>query len=75
MLKKDTGGLPILPELCRDCDADKPAAAALIRFFTADVAATSAAPRRRPAPHGVDEGRHGRARHGRYWAEDGQRRG
>ncbi|WP_405918330.1 MULTISPECIES: DUF6300 family protein [unclassified Streptomyces] len=33
-IKKDTFGQPIHLELCKICDANQPAAAALIRFFT-----------------------------------------
>ncbi|MGW3664799.1 DUF6300 family protein [Streptomyces sp. NPDC005141] len=34
MPKKDAAGRPVELELCRTCDADQPAAAALIRFLT-----------------------------------------
>ncbi|MFJ9590400.1 DUF6300 family protein [Streptomyces acidicola] len=34
MPKDDEDGRPIHLELCEACDADKPAAGALIRFFT-----------------------------------------
>ncbi|WP_432190647.1 DUF6300 family protein [Streptomyces sp. Tue6028] len=34
MPMKDAFGQPIELELCKKCDADQPAAAALVRFFT-----------------------------------------
>jgi hypothetical protein len=68
MPKKDTFGQPIHLELCKICDANQPAAAALIRFFT-EGGGHDTSRSAEGAQLLMEWTKEGMAAHGWYWAK------